>query len=279
MRRPCARCSGQALWRLRLNAEMLQAQGEAHHQQLQSTFLAAISHDLRTPLAAIVGAASALLTQRDKLAPSEQERLLRSIASEAAYLSTVTENTLAAGAPERPGADPCGATGKAWKRSWARCWRACASATPSRRIKSSVPEGLPLIKARSGAAGPADRQPAGQRAELQRGTDRAERERPCPRAGGMREGPRPRPERRPAGQPVCAPCARRPSGRARRRPGPGRVQGHRRGAWRTASRTGTAAAGAAGFRCCCPWKARNRPGRPHDACACWWSRTTAKSAP
>ena len=73
---------------------MLQAQGEAHHQQLQSTFLAAISHDLRTPLAAIVGAASSLLTQRDKLAPPEQERLLRSIASEAAYLSTVTENTL-----------------------------------------------------------------------------------------------------------------------------------------------------------------------------------------
>ena len=30
------------------------------------------------------------------------------------------------------------------------------------------------------------------------------------------------------------------------------------------SRTGAAAAGAAGFRCCCPWKARNRPGRPHD---------------
>ena len=67
---------GQALWRLRLNADMLQAQSEAHHQQLQSTFLAAISHDLRTPLAAIVGAASSLQTQRDKLTRAEQERLL-----------------------------------------------------------------------------------------------------------------------------------------------------------------------------------------------------------
>ncbi|MBK6361149.1 MAG: hypothetical protein IPF39_15015 [Comamonadaceae bacterium] len=85
----------QALWRLRLKRRYAEcAQGEAHHQQLQSTFLAAISHDLRTPLAAIVGAASSLLTQRDKLAPPEQERLLRSIASEADYLSTVNENTL-----------------------------------------------------------------------------------------------------------------------------------------------------------------------------------------
>ena len=59
----------QALWRLRLTASMLAAQSEAQRQQLQSTFLAAISHDLRTPLAAIVGAASSLQTQRDKLSP------------------------------------------------------------------------------------------------------------------------------------------------------------------------------------------------------------------
>jgi two-component system sensor histidine kinase KdpD len=136
---------GQALWRLRLNADMLRAQGEAHHQQLQSTFLAAISHDLRTPLAAIVGAASSLLTQRDKLAPPEQERLLRSIASEAAYLSTVTENTLQLVRLSGPA--------QSLRRDWESLEEIVGAVLarvrqrdPGRRIKSSVPEGLPLIK-------------------------------------------------------------------------------------------------------------------------------------
>lgn len=84
----------QSLWRSRLAASMQSAQAEAQRQQVQSTFLAAVSHDLRTPLASIVGAASSLQMQRDKLSPTEQDRLLASIASEAAYLSTVTENTL-----------------------------------------------------------------------------------------------------------------------------------------------------------------------------------------
>ena len=66
---------------------------------MQSTFLAAISHDLRTPLAAIVGAASSLQTQRDKLGAAEQERLLGSIVSEARYLSTCDREHAATGAP------------------------------------------------------------------------------------------------------------------------------------------------------------------------------------
>ena len=84
----------QSLWRLRLTSKMQAARNEVQRQQLQSTFLAAISHDLRTPLAAIVGAASSLQTQDDKLAQAEKQRLLGGIVSEASYLSTLTENTL-----------------------------------------------------------------------------------------------------------------------------------------------------------------------------------------
>ena len=136
----------QALWRLRLTSSMLAAQGEAQRQQLQSTFLAAISHDLRTPLAAIVGAASSLQTQRDKLSPADQERLLGSIVSEAAYLSTVTENTLQLVSLT--------SSAQELKRDWESMEEIVGAVLmrvrqrdPGRRIKSKVPEGLPLVKA------------------------------------------------------------------------------------------------------------------------------------
>jgi two-component system, OmpR family, sensor histidine kinase KdpD len=143
-----ALCSllAQALWRLRLTSSMLAAQSEAQHQQLQSTFLAAISHDLRTPLAAIVGAASSLQTQRDKLSLSEQERLLGSIVSEAAYLSTVTENTLQLVRLASPAQE--------LRRDWESMEEIVGTVLarvrardPARRIKSSVAKDLPLVKA------------------------------------------------------------------------------------------------------------------------------------
>lgn len=143
-----ALCSllAQALWRLRLTSSMLAAQNEVQHQQLQNTFLAAISHDLRTPLAAVVGAASSLQTQRDKLSPAEQDRLLGSIASEAAYLSTVTENTLQL--------VRLTTSAQELQRDWESMEEIVGAVLarvrqrdPGRRIKSSVPEGLPLVRA------------------------------------------------------------------------------------------------------------------------------------
>lgn len=91
-----ALCSmvAQSLWRLRLSAAMQAAQNEAQRQQLQGIFLAAISHDLRTPLAVVVGAASALQLQHDKLSMLEKQRLLTSIVNEAGHLANLTENTL-----------------------------------------------------------------------------------------------------------------------------------------------------------------------------------------
>lgn len=136
----------QALWRLHLADSMRAAQSEAGYQQMQSTFLAAISHDLRTPLAAIVGAASSLQTQRDKLGPAEQERLLSSIASEAAYLSAVTENTL----------QLVRLTGsaQALQRDWESIEEIVGAVLarvrqrdPGRRIRSRISGGLPLVKA------------------------------------------------------------------------------------------------------------------------------------
>jgi len=137
---------GQTLWRLRLSTAMQETEAESKRQQVQSTFLAAISHDLRTPLAAVVGAASSLQTQRDKLSPAEQDRLLASIVREASYLSTVTENTLQLVQLTN--------TTQPLQRDWESMEEIVGSVLarlrahdPNRRIKSKVPEGLPLIRA------------------------------------------------------------------------------------------------------------------------------------
>jgi len=137
---------GQALQRLRLTDTVQAAQSEAQRQQLQNTYLAAISHDLRTPLATVVGAASSLHTQRDKLSPEEQDRLLVSIVNEASYLCTVTENTLQLVRLTN--------SVQNIKRDWESMEEIVGAVLarvrqrdPARRIKSRVPEGLPLIKA------------------------------------------------------------------------------------------------------------------------------------
>lgn len=135
----------QTLWRLLLTTSMLAAQRESQRQQLQSTFLAAISHDLRTPLAAIVGAASSLQMQGDKLDAAERERLLGSVVSEARHLSNVTENTLQLVRLANATQDI--------RRDWESMEEIVGAVLarlrqrdPARRITSRVPVGLPLIR-------------------------------------------------------------------------------------------------------------------------------------
>lgn len=136
----------QSLWRLRLSASVAEAQGEMQRHQLQSTFLAAVSHDLRTPLAAIVGAASSLQTQRDRLPLPDQDRLLDSIVNEASYLTEVTENTLQF--------VRLSSSEQALRRDWESIEEIVGAVLarvrqrdPQRRIKSRVASGLPLVRA------------------------------------------------------------------------------------------------------------------------------------
>lgn len=136
---------GQSLWRVRLNASMLVAQGEAQRQQVVNTFLAAISHDLRTPLATVLGAATSLKAQRERLGPEQQNRLLDSIATEAQYLTTLTENTLQLARLSNPAV--------ALRRDWESIEEIVGAALtrvrpldPTRRIRSQVAPGLPLVQ-------------------------------------------------------------------------------------------------------------------------------------
>lgn len=71
-----------------------EAQVRAETELMRSGLLSAVSHDLRTPLAAITGAASSLRTQRRQLDDRTQEELLESIELEAERLSRLVNNLL-----------------------------------------------------------------------------------------------------------------------------------------------------------------------------------------
>src|ERR1019366_1740709 len=63
-------------------------------EEMRSSLLSAVSHDLRTPLASITGAASTLRSQWEKLEPSVRDELLESISEEALRLSRLVGNLL-----------------------------------------------------------------------------------------------------------------------------------------------------------------------------------------
>lgn len=79
------------------------ARDEAHAQTLRGTLLAAIAHDHRTPLATILGAASSLLEQDERLDAAQRRRLARTIVDETGRLARLTDNTLQLARLDAPG--------------------------------------------------------------------------------------------------------------------------------------------------------------------------------
>lgn len=78
----------------RLHAEAAEADSLARANQLRSALLAAVSHDLRTPLASIKAASSSLLSDQLDFGPDETGILLHTIDDEADRLSALVENLL-----------------------------------------------------------------------------------------------------------------------------------------------------------------------------------------
>ena len=135
---------GQALWRMKLAASMHAAEEQSQWHKAQNTFLAAISHDFRTPLGSIMAAASALEMQRHKLPDREQQRLLGSIVGEAGHLATLTENTLQLVRLENAG--ELAFDWQSVEEIVGAVLGRVRARDVSRRIRSQVPAGLPLIK-------------------------------------------------------------------------------------------------------------------------------------
>jgi len=83
-----------ALERARLAEERAEARLRADHEQLRSTLLSCVSHDLRTPLGAITGASTLLLDPGPEAAPGDQRMLLLTIHQESCRLERLVNNLL-----------------------------------------------------------------------------------------------------------------------------------------------------------------------------------------
>ncbi len=83
-----------AMDRSLLGLEAQQALLKAETETLRNTLLSSVSHDLRTPLAAITGAASTLLQKDVTFETSERQELLMTIYEEAEHLNQIIRNVL-----------------------------------------------------------------------------------------------------------------------------------------------------------------------------------------
>ena len=83
-----------ALDRARLAGEAVKAATMEENEKVRDALLASLSHDLRTPLSAIAGAATSLRTLGDKMSPAERLELLSSIEEETARLARFVANLL-----------------------------------------------------------------------------------------------------------------------------------------------------------------------------------------
>jgi two-component system sensor histidine kinase KdpD len=118
---------------------MVQAQAE----QVRSTLLSGISHDLRTPLAAIAGASSGLL-QNDSFNEATRRQLLETIAEEANRLNRLLENILQMSRLELGGTNT--------RMQWNILEEIVGSAIvrtrkelKERKVEVSIPPDIPLI--------------------------------------------------------------------------------------------------------------------------------------
>ena len=137
---------------------------EMETERLRNTLLSSVSHDLRTPLAAITGAASALL-QPTPLEPAVERGLKEAIYDEADRLSRLVTNLLDMTRLEsgslRLSTD--------WQSLEELVGSALARLDRSRKgraVEVSIPADLPLVPVDAAADGAGAREPPGQRVQV-----------------------------------------------------------------------------------------------------------------
>jgi two-component system sensor histidine kinase KdpD len=138
-----ARQIGLALQRAQLTRKARTAALEAEAESMRNALLASISHDLRTPLAAILGSATTLCEQHDRLSNDEQQALLHTIEDEAVQMSATAENVLQLAR--------LSSGNGSLRRDWESLEEMVGSVVGrfrrrgESRIRAAVPSGLPLV--------------------------------------------------------------------------------------------------------------------------------------
>jgi two-component system sensor histidine kinase KdpD len=83
-----------ALDRVRLSGDVAQARVAAQAARLRSALLSSVSHDLRTPLASIIGSATSLQEYGEAISRENREELLANVVEEATRLDRYIQNLL-----------------------------------------------------------------------------------------------------------------------------------------------------------------------------------------
>ena len=125
------------------------AQDSARAEAARNTLLASLSHDLRTPLAGILGSASVLRTQGEAMSAAQRDKLLANLENEARDLTLMADNTLQMARLSQPQSqlraqwesleEVLGATLARMRRRW-----------PQARIELRVAPQLPPVRAEAG---------------------------------------------------------------------------------------------------------------------------------
>jgi two-component system, OmpR family, sensor histidine kinase KdpD len=130
-----------ALERDRLQAEAVEADALRRSDEIKTALLRAVSHDLRTPLTAIVASGDALASPT--LTPEERSELAEAVTGEASRLARLVEQLLDLSRLEAGAAEP--------RRDWASIEEIAQAAVEQTgdptRLKLSIDRDLPLVHA------------------------------------------------------------------------------------------------------------------------------------
>jgi two-component system, OmpR family, sensor histidine kinase KdpD len=136
-----------AYQRVRNEKRAKDAERQAQEESFQNALLASVSHDMRTPLTAILGAATTLIGQRAALDEREQIKLLESISTEVRYLANSTENILFLTRLESIGNHGVPLDWQSPEEIVGAVLRRYHNRTLQHELRSKVPQGIPLVQA------------------------------------------------------------------------------------------------------------------------------------
>jgi two-component system sensor histidine kinase KdpD len=133
-----------ALERARLTEETKAAALRIRTEETRSALLGAVSHDLRTPLGAIIGAGTALRDEPERLGPGQRQELCETICTEADRMERLVGNILDMVRLESGGIHP--------KREWVPLEETIGSALSrleqklgTRAVSVDLPADLPVL--------------------------------------------------------------------------------------------------------------------------------------